>query len=178
DENDLLLAFGIWLDDSVTRKLEAFARRTNIVHIDTNYVEIANVKLTMAGMNRSLKENKKVTKIYFQVWRLELEVKTKKYSYTCKTLEMQFPKYAILVLDARNAIGLVLGKVYGVVRFGLPATMGGVVAQANAIVVDIDGHRSFLLNVQELAAIRVVNLPVEIMLLNNQHLRMVVEYED
>ncbi|CBI24561.3 unnamed protein product, partial [Vitis vinifera] len=62
-------------------------------------------------------------------------------------------------------------------RFGLPAAMGAALAKPDAIVVDIDGDGSFMMNIQELATIRVENLPVKIMLLNNQHLGMVYQFE-
>ncbi|CBI24558.3 unnamed protein product, partial [Vitis vinifera] len=61
--------------------------------------------------------------------------------------------------------------------FGLPAAMGAALAKPDAIVVDIDGDGSFMMNIQELATIRVENLPVKIMLLNNQHLGMVYQFE-
>ncbi|CAN1343556.1 Acetolactate synthase 3, chloroplastic [Linum perenne] len=66
----------------------------------------------------------------------------------------------------------------GAMGFGLPAAIGAAVANPGAIVVDIDGDGSFIMNVQELATIRVENLPVKIMILNNQHLGMVVQWED
>nr|GEU54173.1 acetohydroxyacid synthase 1 [Tanacetum cinerariifolium] len=66
----------------------------------------------------------------------------------------------------------------GAMRFGLPAAIGAAVARPAATVVDIDGDGSFMMNVQELATIRVENLPVKIMILNNQHLGMVVQWED
>jgi acetolactate synthase-1/2/3 large subunit len=66
----------------------------------------------------------------------------------------------------------------GAMGFGLPAAIGAAVANPDAIVVDIDGDGSFIMNVQELATIRVENLPIKIMLLNNQHLGMVVQWED
>ena len=62
--------------------------------------------------------------------------------------------------------------------FGLPAAMGAAVANPDAVVVDIDGDGSFIMNVQELATISVEKLPVKILLLNNQHLGMVVQWED
>ncbi|PON95777.1 Phosphonopyruvate decarboxylase [Trema orientale] len=62
--------------------------------------------------------------------------------------------------------------------FGLPAAMGAAVANPDSIIVDIDGDGSFMMNVQELATIRVENLPVKILLLNNQHLGMAVQWED
>ena len=44
--------------------------------------------------------------------------------------------------------------------------------------VDIDGDGSFLMNIQELACAYTENLPVKVLLLNNQHLGMVVQWED
>ncbi|KAL4577813.1 hypothetical protein LXL04_013927 [Taraxacum kok-saghyz] len=63
-------------------------------------------------------------------------------------------------------------------RFQNGFAIGAAVAKPDAIVVDIDGDGSFMMNVQELATIRVENLPVKILLLNNQHLGMVVQWED
>lgn len=62
--------------------------------------------------------------------------------------------------------------------FGLPAAIGAVVANPNAIVVDVDGDGSFMMNLQELATIKAENLPVKIIILNNQHLGMVVQWQD
>ncbi len=44
--------------------------------------------------------------------------------------------------------------------------------------IDIDGDGSFLMNIQELATCYCENLPVKVLLLNNQHLGMVVQWED
>ena len=44
--------------------------------------------------------------------------------------------------------------------------------------IDIDGDGSFLMNVQELATCVCEKLPVKVLLLNNQHLGMVVQWED
>src|SRR6186997_646366 len=62
--------------------------------------------------------------------------------------------------------------------FGLPAAMGAQAAFPGKTVVDIDGDGSFLMNIQELACAYVEKLPVKVLLLNNQHLGMVVQWED
>ncbi len=62
--------------------------------------------------------------------------------------------------------------------FGLPAAMGVQAAHPNALVVDIDGDGSFQMNIQELATCYCEELPVKVLLLNNQHLGMVVQWED
>ncbi len=66
----------------------------------------------------------------------------------------------------------------GTMGFGLPAAMGVQSAHPNSIVVDIDGDGSFQMNIQELATLHCEKLPVKILLLNNQHLGMVVQWED
>jgi acetolactate synthase-1/2/3 large subunit len=66
----------------------------------------------------------------------------------------------------------------GTMGFGLPAAMGVQAAFPNALVVDIDGDGSFQMNIQELATLHCEKLPVKVLLLNNQHLGMVVQWED
>jgi acetolactate synthase I/II/III large subunit len=66
----------------------------------------------------------------------------------------------------------------GSMGFGLPAAMGAQAAFPGALVVDIDGDGSFLMNIQELATIYCEALPVKVIVLNNQHLGMVVQWED
>ncbi|MDH3717692.1 MAG: biosynthetic-type acetolactate synthase large subunit [Planctomycetota bacterium] len=66
----------------------------------------------------------------------------------------------------------------GTMGFGLPAAMGAQAAHPDALVIDIDGDGSFQMNVQELATCYCEELPVKVLLLNNQHLGMVVQWED
>jgi acetolactate synthase-1/2/3 large subunit len=66
----------------------------------------------------------------------------------------------------------------GAMGFGLPAAMGAQAAHPSRTVIDIDGDGSFLMNIQELACAYCEKLPVKVMLLNNQHLGMVVQWED
>ena len=44
--------------------------------------------------------------------------------------------------------------------------------------IDIDGDGSFLMNVQELATAKIEKIAAKAMILNNQHLGMVVQWED
>lgn len=66
----------------------------------------------------------------------------------------------------------------GTMGFGLPAAMGAQAAHPDALVVDIDGDGSLQMNIQELATCHCEELPVKVLLLNNQHLGMVVQWED
>jgi acetolactate synthase-1/2/3 large subunit len=66
----------------------------------------------------------------------------------------------------------------GTMGFGLPAAMGVQAAFPGRLVIDIDGDGSFQMNIQELATCYCEMLPVKVLLLNNQHLGMVVQWED
>jgi acetolactate synthase-1/2/3 large subunit len=66
----------------------------------------------------------------------------------------------------------------GSMGFGLPSAMGAQAAHPMKLVIDIDGDGSFLMNIQELATCFTEKLPVKVLLLNNQHLGMVVQWED
>ncbi|KAG6413182.1 hypothetical protein SASPL_125886 [Salvia splendens] len=217
DKSDLLLAFGVRFDDRVTGKLEAFASRAKIVHIDIDSAEIGknkqphvsicgDIKLALQGLNSILGENVKGGGVSFDfsAWRDELKEQRIKHPLSFKTFgEAIPPQYAIQMLDeltGGNAIistGVGQHQMWaaqfykynrprqwltsaglGAMGFGLPAAIGAAVARPDAVVVDIDGDGSFMMNVQELATIRVENLPIKIMLLNNQHLGMVVQWED
>nr|DAD39587.1 TPA_asm: hypothetical protein HUJ06_013910 [Nelumbo nucifera] len=215
DESDLLLAFGVRFDDRVTGKIEAFASRAKIVHIDIDPAEIGknkqphlsictDVKLALERLNRLIEERRPKLKFGFSAWREELNEQKIKYPSSFKTFgEAIPPQYAIKVLDELtdgNAIistgvgqhqmwaaqwykykrprqWLISGG-FGAMGFGLPAAIGASVARPDAIIVDIDGDGSFIMNVQELATIRVENLPIKMLLLNNQHLGLVVRWED
>jgi acetolactate synthase-1/2/3 large subunit len=66
----------------------------------------------------------------------------------------------------------------GSMGFGLPSAMGAQAANPLKTVIDIDGDGSFQMNIQELACCFTEKLPVKVLLLNNQHLGMVVQWED
>jgi acetolactate synthase-1/2/3 large subunit len=66
----------------------------------------------------------------------------------------------------------------GSMGYGYPAAIGAKVAFPDKQVIDIDGDGSFLMNVQELALAHVEGIAAKAMILNNQWLGMVVQWED
>ncbi|MCC5022854.1 MAG: biosynthetic-type acetolactate synthase large subunit [Candidatus Synoicihabitans palmerolidicus] len=66
----------------------------------------------------------------------------------------------------------------GAMGFGYPAALGAKVAAPHKQVVDIDGDGSFAMNIQELATAKIENIAAKALILNNQHLGMVVQWED
>ncbi|CAK9224730.1 unnamed protein product [Sphagnum jensenii] len=215
DQSDCLLAFGVRFDDRVTGKLEAFASRANIVHIDIDPAEIgknkqphvsicADVQLALAGMIKLIKEGPNAVPD-FSSWREELDEQKLKWPMTFPKSDNSviLPQLAIQTLcelTGGNAIistGVGQHQMWaaqwykyeqprrwltsgglGTMGFGLPAALGAAATDPDLPVIDIDGDGSFIMNIQELATIHVEKLPVKIMVLNNQHLGMVVQWED
>ncbi len=66
----------------------------------------------------------------------------------------------------------------GAMGYGYPAAMGAKVACPDKQVIDIDGDGSFVMNIQELATCKIEKIAAKAMILNNQHLGMVVQWED
>jgi acetolactate synthase I/II/III large subunit len=66
----------------------------------------------------------------------------------------------------------------GAMGYGYPAALGAKVACPDRQVIDIDGDGSFIMNVQELATAHIEKIAAKALILNNQHLGMVVQWED
>jgi acetolactate synthase-1/2/3 large subunit len=65
----------------------------------------------------------------------------------------------------------------GVMGYGFPAAMGVQVAKPDAVVIDIAGDGSILMNIQELTTVVENNLPVKVAILNNNFLGMVRQWQ-
>ena len=66
----------------------------------------------------------------------------------------------------------------GAMGFGLPSALGAKVGCPDRQVIDIDGDGSFLMNIQELGMAHIENIPAKAIILNNQYLGMVMQWED
>ncbi len=66
----------------------------------------------------------------------------------------------------------------GTMGYGLPAAMGVQVAHPEALVIDIAGEASILMNIQEMATLAQYRLPVKVFILNNQYMGMVRQWQE
>ncbi len=66
----------------------------------------------------------------------------------------------------------------GAMGFGLPTAIGAKLAAPDEMVVLIDGDGGFQMNIQELATVYALNLPLKMIILDNQILGMVSQWED
>ena len=66
----------------------------------------------------------------------------------------------------------------GTMGYGLPAAVGVQVAHPDALVIDIAGEASTLMNIQELGTIAQYRLPVKLFIVNNRYMGMVRQWQE
>jgi acetolactate synthase-1/2/3 large subunit len=66
----------------------------------------------------------------------------------------------------------------GTMGYGLPAAVGVQVAHPDALVIDIAGEASILMNIQEMSTIAQYRLPVKAFIINNQYMGMVRQWQE
>jgi acetolactate synthase-1/2/3 large subunit len=66
----------------------------------------------------------------------------------------------------------------GTMGYGLPAAMGVQIARPEALVIDIAGEASILMNIQEMSTLCQYRLPVKVFILNNEYMGMVRQWQE
>ncbi|MDI9407967.1 MAG: acetolactate synthase 3 large subunit [Candidatus Pacebacteria bacterium] len=66
----------------------------------------------------------------------------------------------------------------GTMGYGLPAAMGVQIAHPDALVIDVAGEASILMNIQEMSTLAQYRLPVKVFILNNQWMGMVRQWQE
>ena len=66
----------------------------------------------------------------------------------------------------------------GTMGYGLPAAMGVQIAHPDALVIDVAGEASILMNIQEMSTVMQYRLPVKVFILDNQYMGMVRQWQE
>ncbi|HWI86887.1 MAG TPA: biosynthetic-type acetolactate synthase large subunit [Sphingomonas sp.] len=66
----------------------------------------------------------------------------------------------------------------GTMGYGLPAAIGAQIGNPDALVIDIAGEASILMNIQEMSTATQYELPVKVFILNNEYMGMVRQWQD
>jgi acetolactate synthase-1/2/3 large subunit len=66
----------------------------------------------------------------------------------------------------------------GTMGYGLPAAMGAQIGHPDALVIDVAGEASILMNIQEMSTLAQYKLPVKIFIVNNQWMGMVRQWQE
>ncbi|WP_428771913.1 acetolactate synthase 2 catalytic subunit [Vibrio sp.] len=204
-ECDLLIVVGARFDDRVTGKLETFAPHAKVIHIDIDAAEIHKLRHANAPLrgdiNAVLPRLELTQDISPWVHHSESLRSGFKWRYDhpgepifapllLKQLSDTMPDSAIVSTDVgqhqmwaaqhiqpRQPQNFITSAGLGTMGFGLPAAMGAAVARPDDQSILISGDGSFMMNVQELGTLKRRKIPVKIVLLNNQRLGMVRQWQ-
>jgi acetolactate synthase-1/2/3 large subunit len=208
NEADLLIGIGMRYDDRVTGPVKTFAPGAKIVHVDIDPSEINKNKhadiaavcdakaFLQAMLPNPIRKDYADWHEQIRTWKAEHPL------YIPQGDELQ-PQYVISELDRltdgqativtgvgqhqmwsaqfyrfRHSRQLLTSGGLGTMGFGLPSAIGAKIACPDEDVILIDGDGSFQMNIQELGMVHCENVPVKMIILNNQHLGMVAQWED
>ncbi|MCL6588927.1 MAG: biosynthetic-type acetolactate synthase large subunit [Firmicutes bacterium] len=206
-EADLLIAVGARFDDRVTGKVEAFAPKAKIIHIDIDPAEIGkNVRynIPIVGDAKTVLETllEKLTPARNPEWLKQIAQWKEKYplKYEPKGLKPQMVVEEISRITKGEAIictevgqnqmwaaqfyqymrprSLITSGGLGTMGFGFPAAIGAQIGNPGRLVIDIAGDGSFQMNIQELGTAVANEIPVKVVILNNYYLGMVRQWQE
>jgi len=212
---DLMIAVGVRFDDRVTGKIDAFAQKAKIVHIDIDPTSIrknipvaipvvGDCKQTLEMLNELVKAQ--VEGVFngsrgawfdqIREWKSTKKLDYRqtdviKPQYVVETLHRLTKGEAIITTEVgQNQMWaaqyyhfdrpncFITSGGLGCMGFGLPAAIGAQMACPDKVVVDIAGDGSIQMNIQELATAVQYGLPVKVVILNNQYLGMVRQWQE
>ena len=207
-ESDLLLVCGARFDDRVTGKLDTFAPHAKVIHCDIDAAEIHKLRRADVALQGDLIQALNALKqdLDIEPWREQIRDFKAKLDFTyienqgnrpidpwalLNTLSNRKPNNAVICTDVGQhqmwsaqhmkhfaPENYITSAGFGTMGFGLPAAVGAKKARLQDEVILVTGDGSLMMNIQELGSIKRGNLPVKILLLDNQRLGMVRQWQD
>ncbi len=202
---DLLFAIGARFDDRVTGNLNAFAPHAQVIHLDIDPAELGKLRqphvALQGNINRVLPLLQQPMDI--EPWRQEVMALKEKMPWRydhpgqaiyapllLKQLSDRKPASAVVTTDVgqhqmwtaqhmtfTQPENFITSSGLGTMGFGIPAAVGAQIARPEDTVICISGDGSFMMNVQELGTIKRKKLPLKIVLIDNQRLGMVRQWQ-
>ncbi|WP_019677257.1 acetolactate synthase 2 catalytic subunit [Arsukibacterium perlucidum] len=202
---DLLICLGARFDDRVTGNLKKFAPNAKVIHVDIDPAEINKVRFAevsfLGDMRQILPAIASTTDCSDWLahcsslkqqhgWRYDHPGERIYAPLMLKQLSERMPDNSVVCCDVgqhqmwvaqhmrfshpRNHLS---SGGLGTMGFGLPAAIGAKLARPQDTVIAVSGDGSFMMNVQELGTIKRFRLPVKIVIIDNQRLGMVKQWQ-
>lgn len=202
---DLLIVVGARFDDRVTGRLASFADKAKVIHLDIDAAELGKLRMPEVAIAGDLRQILPALAMSMNItpWQAEVEHLSRKHQWDyqhpgsliyapalLRRLANKLPEDNVVCCDVGQHQMWVAQHMWfrrpedhlssaglGTMGFGLPAAIGAQVARPDATVVTVSGDGSFMMNVQELTTIKRRKLPVKIVLVDNQKLGMVKQWQ-
>jgi len=206
---DLLISIGARFDDRVTMKLDGFAPKAKIAHIDVDPAEIGknvNTAIPCVGDVKYVLQyaNTKAKPANSKAWIEEIQANKKAYPLKYKdSEEVLKPQWVIeMINETTKGEAIVTTDVgqhqmwvaqyykfnhprawvtsggLGTMGFGFPSAIGAQMGNPDRLVVSINGDGGMQMCSQELAICAINKIPVKIVVINNQVLGMVRQWQE
>ncbi|WP_313574878.1 acetolactate synthase 2 catalytic subunit [Pseudescherichia sp.] len=204
-ECDLLIAVGARFDDRVTGKLNTFAPHASVIHMDIDPAEMNKLRQAHVALQGDLNALLPALQqpLAVDAWRQHAAEMRHEYAWRydhpgdaiyapllLKQLSDRKPQDSVVTTDVgqhqmwsaqhmtySRPENFITSSGLGTMGFGLPAAVGAQVARPDDTVICISGDGSFMMNVQELGTVKRKQLPLKIVLLDNQRLGMVRQWQ-
>jgi acetolactate synthase I/II/III large subunit len=156
--------------------IEVFRAKNALINADALTKWWAQIDKWRARKSLSFRNSKDVIKPQYAVQRLYELTKARDTYITTEVGQHQMWAAQHYRFEAPNR-WLTSGGL-GTMGYGLPAAIGAQMAHPGALVVDIAGEASILMNMQELSTAAQYRLPVKIFILNNEYMGMVRQWQE
>jgi len=204
---DLLLVVGARFDDRVTGVLAKFAPNAKVVHLDVDPAEVGKLRrpdVAVIGELRHALTALTGRRYGTDDWRNACSESKRAHAWDydmpgdgvyaprmLRDLAQAAPRDAIVACDVgqhqmwvaqhypfQHPTQHLTSGGLGTMGFGLPAAIGAQFARPGRTVINVSGDGSFMMNVQELATVRRYGLPIKMIVIDNQCLGMVRQWQE
>lgn len=205
---DLIIALGARFDDRITGKLDEFASKAKIIHVDIDPAEVGkniSVDIPIVGDIKNVlkKLNEYVHKKKETEWLKTVEDFKKKYPLKYNNNEELKPQYIMETINKISKDNTIIvtsvgqhqmwaAQYYqyteprsfissgglGTMGYGFPAALGAKMGCPEKTVICISGDGSFQMNQQEIATAINNNLAITVIIMNNGFLGMVRQWQE
>lgn len=206
-EADLLIVLGARFDDRVTGHLASFAAGAKVIHADIDAAELGKLRKPDVALQGDLNQVLAALTLELSIapWQEDVQRLINDFAFIyeenqgdnninpmwlLRTLSNKKADNAIVVTDVgqhqmwsaqhiqHNAPENFINSAgFGTMGFGLPAAIGAKKARPQDDVILVTGDGSIMMNIQELGAVKSGKVPVKILLLDNQRLGMVRQWQ-
>ncbi|ELY5829843.1 acetolactate synthase 2 catalytic subunit [Cronobacter turicensis] len=204
-ECDLLIAVGARFDDRVTGKLNTFAPHAKVIHMDIDPAELNKLRQAHVGLPGDLNALLPALQrpMAIDAWRERVAALRSEHDWRydhpgegifapllLKQISDRKPANSVVTTDVgqhqmwaaqhmrfNRPENFITSSGLGTMGFGLPAAVGAQVARPEDTVICVTGDGSFMMNIQELGTVKRKQLPLKIVLLDNQRLGMVRQWQ-